>query len=82
MKNSRISIRFNEKDLIEIEEMARKHGYDVSKYIRFCVQSTMKNESIPKSEVIKLMYLLLSNGDFVKNRKLCNHVKEMYDRWM
>lgn len=82
MKNSRISIRFNEKDLIEIEEMARKHGYDVSKYIRFCVQSTMKNESIPKSEVIKLMHLLLSNSDFMRIRKLSKHVKERYEQWM
>ena len=82
MKNSRISIRFNEKDLIEIEEMARKHGYDVSKYSRFCVQSTMKNESIPKSEVIKLMHLLLSNSDFMRIRKLSKHVKERYEQWM
>lgn len=82
MKKSRISIRFNEKDLIEIEEMARKHGYDVSKYIRFCVQSTMKNESIPKSEVIKLMHLLLSNSDFMRIRKLSKHVKERYEQWM
>ena len=82
MKNSRISIRFNEKDLIEIEEMARKHGYDLSKYIRFCVQSTMKNESIPKSEVMKLMHLLLSNSDFMRIRKLSKHLKERYEQWM
>ena len=82
MKNSRISIRFNEKDLIEIDRMARKYGSDTSKYIRFCVQSTMKNESIPKSEVLKLLHLLLSNGDFQKNKKLSNHVKELYEQWM
>ena len=82
MKNTRISIRFNEKDLIEIEEMAGKYGFDISKYIRFCVRSTMQNESIPKSEVLKLIHQLLSNSDFVKIRKLSNHVKELYDRWM
>ena len=82
MKNSRISIRFNEKDLIEIDRMARKYGSDTSKYIRFCVQATMKNESIPKSEVLKLLHLLLSNGDFQKNKKLSNHVKELYEQWM
>lgn len=82
MKNSRISIRFNEKDLIEIEKMARKYGSDTSKYIRFCVQSTIKNESIPKAEVLKLLHLLLSNSDFIKNKKLSNHVREVYDQWM
>lgn len=81
MKKSRITIRLDEKDLIDIERMANKYGMDTSKYVRFCVQSTIKNEFIPKSEVVKLMHLLLSNGDFVKNRKLCNRVKELYDRW-
>ena len=82
MKNSRISIRFDEKDLIEIDRMATKYGSDTSKYIRFCVRSTIRNESIPKSEVLKLLHLLLSNGDFQKNKKLSNHVKELYEQWM
>ena len=82
MKNSRICIRFVEKDLMEIERMARKYGSDTSKYIRFCVKSTIQNESIPKSEVLKLLHLLLSNSDFQKNKKLSNHVKELYEQWM
>lgn len=81
MKKARITIRLDEKDLIDIERMANKYGMDSSKYIRFCVQSTIKHDSIPKSEVVKLLHLLLSNSDFVKNKKLCNRVKELYDRW-
>ena len=82
MKDGRVSIRFNEKDLMEIEKIAKKYGYDTSKFIRFCVHSTIKNESIPKSEVLKLLHFLLINNEFLKIKKLSNHVKELYDRWM
>ena len=82
MKNTRISVRFDDKDILEIEKMARKYGYDTSEFIRFCVRSTINNEAIPKSEVLKLMHLLLSNNDFMKLKRLSSHVKEIYDRWM
>ena len=81
-KENSITIRLEDKTIEEIKKKSRNMNMNISGYVRFCVENTIKDNYIPKAKVMFLMHELLSDSELQKNQKVKKITKELFEKWI
>ena len=80
-KENKITIRVNEEEFSILKEKAKMFDGNVSKYARFCIDSTINEKTIPKDKIMWLMQRVLSDPELRRNQKLNKYMEELF-QWL
>lgn len=77
-KENKITIRMNEEEFAILKEKARMFDGNVSKFARFCIDSTINEKTVPKNKIMWFIQKVLSDPELRKNQKLVKYVEELF----
>ena len=80
-KENKITIRVSDEELAILKERARSFDGNVSKYARFCIDSTINEKTIPKDKIMWCIQRVLSDPELRRNQKLKRYMEELF-QWL
>ena len=80
-KENKITIRMNEEEFAILKEKARMFDGNVSKFARFCIDSTISEKTVPKDRIMWFIQKVLSDPELRKNQKLAKYMEELF-KWL
>ena len=80
-KENKITIRVNDEELSILKERARNFDGNVSKFARFCIDTTINEKTVPKDKIMWFIQKILSDSELRRNQKLVKYVEELF-QWL
>ena len=59
MKDIRLTIRISKEESEQIERKAKENHMNTSEFARFCIDSAIRDNYVPKIELVKLVHRIL-----------------------
>lgn len=80
-REEKITIRVTQEELAVLKEKAKDFDGNISKYARSCIDGVIKENSIPKTQIVWFLQRILSDPELVKNKKLQKYCEEVFE-WL
>ena len=81
-KELRVRVRFTEEEANDLDKASELLGYKRSEFIRYCVKSEIKKDSIPKSILTNYKRKILNIVDSDRKLKeIKNDVRKEIEQW-
>lgn len=82
-KELRVSVRFTEEEANDLDKASELLGYKRSEFIRYCVKSEIKKDSIPKSILTNYKRRIIKIVDSDrKHKEMLDAVRKEMETWL
>lgn len=79
-KDNKITFRVHDKDYELIKNRADELRMNVSEFSRFCVTSVIRENYMPKTQLMYLIHQIMTDSEIQKNKALSKKFQELMEK--